>query len=81
MSYNFTEEDIRELIENCDFKTIRENFEFWTIKSKQNLLKVFEEYESNIIKQQNDDDNEEELEFFKVIKIPQDLLDQARQYI
>ena len=79
MAYNLSEDDIRELIEDLDFKTIRENFEFWTIKSKQSLLKLFEEYESNIIKKE--DDNEEKLEFFKVIKIPQDLLDQARQYI
>lgn len=79
MSYNFTEEDIRELIENCDFKTIRENFPYWTIKSKQNLLKLFEEYESNTL--QKEIDEEDELEFFKIVKIPQDLLEQARKYI
>lgn len=79
MSYNFTEEDIKELIENCDFKTIRENFPYWTIKSKKNLLKLFEEYESNTL--QKEIAEEDELEFFKIIKIPQDLLEQARKYI
>ncbi len=80
MAYNFTEQDIRELIENGDFKTIREDFKHWTMKSKQTLLKVFEEYESTVIKEDNDK-NEDDLEYFKVVKIPQDLLDQVRQYI